>query len=74
LELYAHVFDELDALDKLEGFSSHHGADFYGLPRNAGTVTLVKENWQVPDQTILPNGEPIVPFYAGQQVTWRIKV
>jgi dihydroorotase len=72
LELYAQVFEELQALDKLEGFASHHGADFYGLPRNAGTVTLVKESWQVPEQTILPNGNPIVPFYAGQSLNWRL--
>ena len=73
LELYAHVFEELGALDKLEGFASHHGADFYGLPRNAGTVTLVKESWQVPEQIILPNGNPIVPFFAGQTVHWKLQ-
>lgn len=73
LELYAQIFDDLGALDKLEGFASHHGADFYGLPRNTGTVTLVKEQWQVPNEIILPNGNPIVPFYAGQTVNWRLK-
>ncbi|MFT5676648.1 MAG: dihydroorotase [Paraglaciecola sp.] len=74
LELYAHIFDELGALDKLEGFASHHGADFYGLTRNPGFVTLVKESWKVPQQTILPNGNAIVPFYAGEEVTWRIEL
>ncbi|KMT63966.1 dihydroorotase [Catenovulum maritimum] len=73
LELYTQVFEELDALDKLEGFASHHGADFYGLPRNEGTVTLVKEEWQIPAEIILPNGNPIVPFYAGQTVNWKLK-
>ncbi len=73
LELYAQVFEELNALDKLEDFASHHGADFYGLPRNQGTVTLVKETWTLPEQIILPNGNPIVPFYAGQEVRWRVK-
>ncbi len=73
LELYTQVFDELGALDKLEGFASHHGADFYGLPRNSGTVTLVKESWQIPEQINLPSGESIVPFFAGQQVNWKIK-
>ncbi len=73
LELYAHVFDELDALDKLEGFASHHGADFYGLPRNSGSVTLVKEDWQVPEQITLPMGTTIVPFFAGQTVRWKLK-
>jgi dihydroorotase len=73
LELYTQVFDDLGALDKLEGFASHHGADFYGLPRNQGTVTLVKEDWQVPDEITLPSGDPIVPFFAGQTVSWKVK-
>jgi dihydroorotase len=72
LELYTQVFDELNALDKLEGFASFHGADFYGLPRNQSTVTLVKESWTVPGSVILPSGEPIVPFFAGQTVDWKI--
>lgn len=72
LELYAHVFDELNALDKFEGFASHHGADFYGLPRNTGSVTLVKETWQVPEEIILPDGDPIVPFFAGESVHWKV--
>ena len=73
LELYAQVFDDLGALDKLEGFASLHGADFYGLPRNTGTVTLVKEEWVVPEQIILPNQNPIVPFFAGETVNWKVK-
>ncbi|MBQ4889562.1 dihydroorotase [Shewanella sp. UCD-FRSSP16_17] len=73
LELYAQVFDDLGALDKLEGFASLHGADFYGLPRNTGTVTLVKESWTVPEQIILPNDNPIVPFFAGETVNWKVK-
>jgi dihydroorotase len=73
LELYAQVFDNLNALDKLEGFASLHGADFYGLPRNKGTVTLVKQQWIVPEEIILPNGNPIVPFFAGQTVNWKVK-
>jgi dihydroorotase len=74
LELYTQVFDELNALDKLEGFASFHGADFYGLPRNKGTVTLVKQSWTVPDFVVLANGEPIVPFFAGQTVEWKINL
>ena len=73
IELYTQVFDELDALDKLEGFSSLHGADFYGLPRNTDTITLVREEWVVPESIDLPTGEPIVPFYAGRQVNWTLK-
>ncbi|MBJ7551916.1 dihydroorotase [Marinomonas ostreistagni] len=73
IELYTQVFDELDALDKLEGFASLHGADFYGLPRNTDTITLVREEWVVPESIDLPTGEPIVPFYAGRQVNWTLK-
>lgn len=73
LELYTQVFEELNALDKLEGFASLHGADFYGLPRNQGTLTLIKETWTVSEEILLPNGKPIVPFYAGQEVHWKVK-
>lgn len=73
LELYTQVFDELGALDKLEGFASIYGADFYGMPRNTETVTLVRESWEVPKTITLPNGEPIVPFYAGRPITWKLK-
>ena len=73
LELYVQVFEELNCLDKLEGFASHYGADFYGLPRNDGTVTLVKQPWQVPNEIILPNGQPIVPFFAGETLQWKVK-
>ena len=73
LELYAQVFDELGELDKFEGFASFHGADFYGLPRNSGTVTLTKETWNVPAEISLPDGSPIVPFFAGEQVHWKVK-
>lgn len=73
LELYAQVFEDLGALDKLEAFASHHGPDFYGLPRNPGTVTLVREDWRIPDEITLPNGRPIVPFLAGQTVRWKLR-
>ncbi|WJG09833.1 dihydroorotase [Aliiglaciecola sp. LCG003] len=72
LELYAQVFEQIGALDKLEGFASFHGADFYGLPRNTKTITLAKQSWHVPEQIILPNGNPIVPFFAGQQLDWKL--
>lgn len=72
IELYAHVFDELNALDKLEGFASHHGADFYGLPRNADTITLTKEDWIIPENITLPTGDDIVPFFAGQTCHWKL--
>lgn len=73
IELYAQVFDELGCLEKLEAFASHHGADFYGLPRNNGTITLVQQEWQVPLEIILPNGNPIVPFFAGQTLKWKLQ-
>ena len=72
LELYATVFDEMDALDKLEGFASHHGADFYGLPRNQSTITLQQETWHIPDQVVLNSGETLIPFLAGTELNWRL--
>lgn len=73
LELYAQVFEDLGVLDKLEGFASFYGADFYGLPRNQGTVTLIKQPWQVPESITLPNGNPIVPFFAGKTINWQLQ-
>lgn len=73
IELYAQVFEDLGALEHLEAFASFHGADFYGLPRNTGTITLEKQQWQVPEEIILPNGRPIVPFYAGKTLNWKMK-
>lgn len=71
IELYAQIFEDLDALDKLEAFASFNGPDFYGLPRNETKITLVKQEWQIPDSITLPNGNPIVPFYAAQNLRWR---
>jgi dihydroorotase len=73
IELYAQVFDELGCIDKLEGFASHYGADFYGLPRNEGTITLVKEKWTIPETITLPDGNLIVPFFAGETINWKLK-
>jgi dihydroorotase len=73
IELYAQVFEELGVLDKLEAFASHYGADFYRLPRNTGTITLVKESWTVPAEITLPDGSPIVPFFAEQPLQWKLK-
>ena len=74
IELYAQVFEELGCLDKLENFASVFGADFYGLPVNTSTITLVKQPWQIPSEIELPNGEPIVPFFANETVAWRLKL
>lgn len=72
IELYAEVFDTAGCLDKLEAFASFNGADFYGLPRNTGTITLEKKDWTVPK--ILPfGGEEVVPFRAGELCHWQLK-
>ncbi|WP_394168911.1 dihydroorotase [Saccharospirillum alexandrii] len=73
LELYAQVFEEMGVLERLEGFASEHGPDFYGLPRNEGTVRLVRESWTVPERITLGHGEAIVPFYAGETINWRLR-
>jgi dihydroorotase len=71
IELYAEAFEAAGALDRLEGFASRHGAAFYGLPVNEGTITLRKESWEVPAS--YPFGEDVlVPFRAGEQAHWRI--
>ncbi len=70
LPLYAEAFEDAGALERLEGFASIHGASFYGLPRNRGTVKLVRESWRVPDS--LPFGDAtLVPLRAGEELRWR---
>ncbi len=72
IELYAEAFEAADALNKLEGFASFYGPDFYGLPRNTDTITLVKENWQVPES--MPyDSDVLVPMRAGGQIGWQLK-
>jgi len=71
IELYTEAFEAANALDKLEGFASFYGADFYGLPRNAKQVTLVKENWQVPESYPY-DGDVLVPLRAGQTIAWKL--
>ena len=73
IELYAEAFEQAGALDKLEAFASFFGADFYGLPRNAGQITLVRESWHVPESLSFGN-EVLIPLRAGQLVEWRIAV
>jgi dihydroorotase len=71
IELYAEVFERAGALDKLEAFASFHGADFYRLPRNRGSITLRKETWTVPAE--IPFGAAtLVPLRAGESVGWRL--
>lgn len=71
IELYTGVFDSANALDKLEGFASFFGADYYGLPRNTGTITLEKTDWQVPESYTFAN-EKLIPLCAGEMVHWKI--
>lgn len=72
LELYTEVFEQADCLNKLEAFASHHGADFYGLPRNQDTITLKKERWEIPDILYFGDSE-LVPLGAGRQCSWKIQ-
>jgi len=72
IELYAEAFDAAGALGKLEGFASHHGADFYGLPRNTGRITLRRESWTLPES--LPFGEAeLKPLRGGESLAWRLQ-
>ncbi|MDO3388214.1 dihydroorotase [Gilvimarinus sp. SDUM040013] len=71
IELYAEAFERAGALDKLEGFASHFGPDFYGLTRNTDTVTLKREPWQLP-QTLPYLDETIVPLCAGETLNWKL--
>jgi dihydroorotase len=73
MELYAAAFESVGRLDRLEGFASLHGPDFYRLPRNTDTVTLHRETWTIPES--LPFGdEAIVPLAAGESLAWRLSV
>lgn len=71
IELYAEIFEQAGALDKLEAFASFHGADFYRLPRNADRITLKKESWPAPER--LTFGEEfLIPLRAGEHISWKI--
>jgi dihydroorotase len=71
ISLYADIFEELGVLDKLEAFASFNGPDFYGLPRNTDTITLVRKPWTMPAELPLADGT-IVPLKAGETVGWRL--
>ena len=72
LELYAEAFASIDALDKLEGFASFYGADFYQLPRNTQTIQLVKQDWQVPESYSFGD-DKLIPLCAGETLHWHIQ-
>ena len=71
MELYAQAFDAAGALDKLEGFASFHGADFYGLPRNSGTITLQRQSWTPPESYAFGEAQ-LKPLAGGEILAWRM--
>lgn len=71
LELYAEVFEQAGALDRLEGFASFFGADFYGLPRNTGQITLEHRGWEMPGSLPFGAGQ-VIPLRAGERMRWRV--
>jgi dihydroorotase len=71
IEMYAEAFDNAGALDRLEGFASFHGADFYGLPRNSGQITLRRESWTPPESYAFGEAE-LKPLRSGDSLPWRL--
>ncbi|NVK11296.1 MAG: dihydroorotase, partial [Gammaproteobacteria bacterium] len=72
IEMYAMAFERAGALDKLEGFASHFGPDFYGLERNADTITLVKKDWTVPAEFNF-GAKTLVPLMANETIDWSVE-
>lgn len=72
LQLYAEAFEQAGRLDRLEGFASHFGADFYGLPRNTASISLVKQDYQVPASYPYMDNQVLVPLRAGETLPWSI--
>jgi dihydroorotase len=72
IELYAEAFDRAGALDKLEGFASFHGADFYGLPRNGDRITLRRQAWTVPESYAFGEAQ-LKPLGAGETLGWKLR-
>ncbi len=71
MELYATAFDSVGKMDKLEGFASHFGADFYGLPRNTDTITLKREAWTAPESFPFGDAE-LKPLAGGEELAWKV--
>lgn len=72
IELYTEAFEQANALDKLEGFASFFGPDFYGLDRNSDNITLQKIDWTQSTELVLGNGETVTPLRAGEKITWQV--
>ena len=73
IELYAEAFEQAGKLGNLQRFASEAGPDFYGLPRNTDTITLIREPWQVPASYPYLGSDPLVPLRAGETLTWRME-
>lgn len=71
IELYAGIFEEMGALEHLEGFASHYGPDFYGLPRNQDKIRLIKQPWVIPNEVAVGNHR-LIPLLAGETINWRV--
>jgi dihydroorotase len=71
IELYAEAFEDAGALPKLEAFASHFGADFYQLPRNTQSITLIKSEWQAPESLAF-NDTQLIPLRAGETLRWKL--
>ena len=72
IELYAQIFEQAGALDKLEAFASKNGAKFYGLPENTRTITLIKQPQRIPASVTFGDSE-VVPMCAGEEIAWSIQ-
>lgn len=72
LELYVEAFEEADALDNLEAFTSFNGPDFYGLPRNTTKIHLVKEDWVMPEHIVVQGNNLLIPLRAGEVIKWKV--
>ena len=73
IELYAIAFEEAGALDRLEGFASRFGPQFYGLPVNDDAITLVRRDWTVPAALPFGDGETLIPLRAGESMPWQLE-
>jgi dihydroorotase len=73
LELYVEAFDKAGKLEQLEGFTSFHGPDFYGLARNTETVTLKRDTYQIPSALPFVNGDTLIPLAAGTELSWTLQ-
>ena len=71
MELYTEAFDSVGALDQLEAFASFNGADFYGLPRNTGTITLARETWTPPESYAFGESQ-LKPLRSGEELPWKL--